>query len=44
MAKELSEETGFNISLKSLAGIGFLMATSKRTTYTPTFRSNKNGI
>ena len=27
MAKELSEDTGFNISLKSLAGIGFIMAT-----------------
>lgn len=26
MAKELSEETSFNISLKTLAGIGFLMA------------------
>ena len=27
MAKELSEDTGFNVSLKSLAGIGFIMAT-----------------
>ena len=27
MAKKLDEETGFNISLKSLAGIGFVMAT-----------------
>ena len=27
MAKELNEDTGFNISLKSLAGIGFIMAT-----------------
>jgi len=27
MAKELSEESGFNISIKSLAGIGFVMAT-----------------
>ncbi len=27
MAKELSEESGFNISIKSLAGIGFMMAT-----------------
>ena len=26
MAKELSEETSFNISLKTLAGIGFVMA------------------
>jgi ribosomal protein S13 len=26
MAKELSEETSFNISLKTLAGIGFAMA------------------
>ena len=26
MAKELSEETSFNISLKTLAGIGVLMA------------------
>jgi len=26
MAKELREETSFNISLKTLAGIGFLMA------------------
>ena len=25
MAKELSEESGFNISIKSLAGIGFVM-------------------
>ena len=27
MAKKLDEETGFNISIKSLAGIGFVMAT-----------------
>ena len=27
MAKELNEDTGFNVSLKSLAGIGFIMAT-----------------
>ena len=27
MAKELSEESGFNVSIKSLAGIGFVMAT-----------------
>ena len=27
MAKELNEDTGFNISLKSLAGIGFIMTT-----------------
>ena len=27
MAKELNEETGFKISLKTLAGIGFAMAT-----------------
>jgi hypothetical protein len=27
MAKELNEESGFNISIKSLAGIGFVMAT-----------------
>ena len=27
MAKELSEDTGYNVSLKSLAGIGFIMAT-----------------
>ena len=26
MAKELSEESGFKISIKSLAGIGFVMA------------------
>ena len=28
MAKELNEDTGFNVSLKSLAGIGFIMATT----------------
>jgi ribosomal protein S13 len=27
MAKELNEETGFNISVKTLMGIGFAMAT-----------------
>ena len=27
MAKELNEETGFNISIKTLIGIGFAMAT-----------------
>jgi len=27
MAKELNEETGFNISVKTLIGIGFAMAT-----------------
>ena len=27
MAKELNEDTGFNVSIKSLAGIGFVMAT-----------------
>ena len=27
MAKELNEDTGFNISIKSLIGIGFAMAT-----------------
>lgn len=27
MAKELNEDSGFNISIKSLAGIGFVMAT-----------------
>jgi hypothetical protein len=27
MAKELNEETGFNISIKTLLGIGFAMAT-----------------
>ena len=27
MAKELSEDTGFNVSIKTLAGIGFAMAT-----------------
>ena len=27
MAKELNEETGFNISVKTLIGIGFVMAT-----------------
>jgi hypothetical protein len=27
MAKELNEETGFKISIKSLVGIGFAMAT-----------------
>ena len=27
MAKELSEDTGFNISIKTLIGIGFAMAT-----------------
>ena len=27
MAKELNEDTGFRISIKSLAGIGFAMAT-----------------
>ena len=27
MAKELNEDTGFNVSIKSLAGIGFIMAT-----------------
>ena len=27
MAKKLDEETGFNISIKSLVGIGFVMAT-----------------
>ena len=27
MAKKLDEETGFNIVLKSVAGIGFVMAT-----------------
>jgi len=27
MAKELNEDTGFNVSIKTLAGIGFAMAT-----------------
>ncbi len=27
MAKELNEETGFNVSIKTLLGIGFAMAT-----------------
>ena len=27
MAKELNEDTGFNISIKTLAAIGFAMAT-----------------
>ena len=27
MAKELNEDTGFNVSIKSLIGIGFAMAT-----------------
>ena len=27
MAKKLDEETGFNISIKSLVGMGFVMAT-----------------
>ena len=27
MAKELNEDTGFNVSIKTLAGIGFVMAT-----------------
>ena len=27
MAKELNEDTGFNISIKTLVGIGFAMAT-----------------
>ena len=27
MAKELNENTGFNVSIKTLAGIGFAMAT-----------------
>jgi hypothetical protein len=27
MAKELNEETGYNVSIKTLAGIGFAMAT-----------------
>ena len=27
MAKELNEDTGFNVSIKSLAGLGFVMAT-----------------
>ena len=27
MAKELNEDTGFRVSIKSLAGIGFVMAT-----------------
>ena len=27
MAKELNEETGFNVSIKTLIGIGFAMAT-----------------
>ena len=27
MAKELNEDTGFNVSLKTLGGIGFAMAT-----------------
>ena len=27
MAKELNEETGFNVSIKTLAGIGGVMAT-----------------
>ena len=27
MAKELNEDTGFNISIKTLIGIGFAMAT-----------------
>ena len=27
MAKELNEDTGFNISIKTLIGIGFVMAT-----------------
>ena len=27
MAKELNEDTGFKVSIKSLAGLGFVMAT-----------------
>ena len=27
MAKELNEDTGFNVSIKTLIGIGFAMAT-----------------
>mgnify|MGYP003115584630 CR=1 FL=1 len=27
MAKELNEDTGFNVSIKTLVGIGFAMAT-----------------
>ena len=35
MAKELNEDTGFNVSIKTLAGIGFAMATLIGMWFTP---------